>query len=756
MQTPAYAENAVIAGVMVNNDAFHDASTVVTAEQFTNPLRRRLWSALRDQILAGEPADVVTMMEALPDDAAEILELASTASSGKTVPVYSAIVRSNWRRREAAGIAQKLLAGARDGDDGAVDSAIAALLSLNAEVTEHEFTGRQALQIAFELASKAHANGGQLPGITTGLSELDEILGGWHNSDLTLIGARPAMGKEQPNSSRILMADGQWSLMGDMRLGDKLASVDGMASEVTGVFPQGVKDVYQFTFSDGRTARAGIDHLWEVSYREWSVPRVLTTAQILKKLERARYKNRLSVRLISGEFGGGASLPLDPWLLGFLLGDGNFTATTPRFSTADAEVLDRVRPMLPAGYSLSQSGKYDYRISGTKRQPNWLKGLLSDMGLWGKYSHEKRIPDAYMRASRADRLELLRGLIDSDGWVETFNCIRFSASSIDFASDVQDLARSLGALCSMSRKVTSHRDCYILTIRGAGQSDFAWLRRKADRISEPKHELALTITGVELVGQEECTCIQVSHPKSLYVTDNYVVTHNTALMLGLAESASAVGHRVGVVSAEQPVEQIGIRRVSLASSVGAVKIRTGQFEEHDWPRVSEGMRNAKDRPMWIYDRSAVTLDELIGIARKWKHAHGIEILFIDYAQRITVPGADRVTEVSQVARGLKNLARDLQIPVVCLAQVVKGVDTRDDKRPHAGDLANSDELTREADQILMLYRDEVYNRNSDRRGVAEILIEKNRHGPTGFKEVAFMGETMRFADLDRWSGRDGA
>lgn len=425
MQTPAYAENAVIAGVMANNDAFHDASTVVTAEQFTSPLRRRLWSALRDQILAGEPADVVTMMEALPDDAAEILELASTATSGKTVPVYSAIVRSNWRRREAAGIAQKLLAGARDGDEGAVDAAIASLLSLNAEVTEHEFTGRQALQIAFDLASQAHANGGQLLGITTGLSELDEILGGWHKSDLTLIGARPAMGK-------------------------------------------------------------------------------------------------------------------------------------------------------------------------------------------------------------------------------------------------------------------------------------------------------------------------------------------TALMLGLAESASEAGHRVGVVSAEQPVEQIGIRRVSLASNVGAVKIRTGQFEEQDWPRVSEGMRSAKDRPMWIYDRSAVTLDELIGIARKWKHAHGIEILFIDYAQRITVPGADRVTEVSQVARGLKNLARDLQIPVVCLAQVVKGVDTREDKRPHAGDLANSDELTREADQILMLYRDEVYNRNSERRGIAEILIEKNRHGPTGFKEVVFMGETMRFADLARGPRRAAA
>lgn len=164
--------------------------------------------------------------------------------------------------------------------------------------------------------------------------------------------------------------------------------------------------------------------------------------------------------------------------------------------------------------------------------------------------------------------------------------------------------------------------------------------------------------------------------------------------------------------------------------------------------MTTAMREAKDRPMWIYDRSAVTLDELIGIARKWKHNHGIRALFIDYAQRITVKGVGRVDEVSQVARGLKNLARDLNIPVIVLAQVVKGVESRDNKRPHAGDLANSDELTREADQILMLYRDEVYNDKSPDRGTAELLIEKNRHGPIGFKRFAFLPEIMAFRDLD--------
>lgn len=425
MTTPAFAEEAVLGGVMANNTAFHDVAAVIAADHFTSPFRQRLWGAIRDRILGGEPADAVTISEALPDDAAEVWDIVGTTVTGGTVPVYAGIVRENWRRREAAGIAQRLLSGARGGEEGAVDAAIASLLALNSTVTEHEFTGRQVLQMAFDVALEAHQNGGRLPGIGTGLFELDEILGGWHKSDLTIIGGRPAMGK-------------------------------------------------------------------------------------------------------------------------------------------------------------------------------------------------------------------------------------------------------------------------------------------------------------------------------------------TAFMLGLAEASAEAGIRTGVFSAEQPAVQIGIRRTSLASGVGAATIRSGQFHDTDWPKVSNGFRDARDRPMWIYDRSAVTLDELVGVSRKWKHAHGIEILFVDYAQRITVPGADRITEVSQVARGLKNLARDLQIPVVALAQVVKGVDQRPDKRPNAGDLANSDELTREADQILMLYRDEVYNRDSQDRGYAEILIEKNRHGPTGFKRVAFIPETMRFASLERSEWRDVA
>lgn len=421
MTTPTYAEEAVLGGILLRNENYHDAAQWLTDEHFTSAFRKRLWGALRDRILAGEPADAVTVSELMPQDAAEVFDIAGTCVTRSNVQAYVEIVRENWRRREATGIAQRLLAASRSGDDG-VNEAIGDLLRLNATVTEHEFTGKQAMLMAWNKAEEAYRNGGRLPGITTGLTALDDILGGWHDSDLTIIGARPAMGK-------------------------------------------------------------------------------------------------------------------------------------------------------------------------------------------------------------------------------------------------------------------------------------------------------------------------------------------TALLINLVEAAAGSGVPCGLVSAEQPAEQIGIRRLALASMVGAAAIRSGRIEDDGWSKLSVGVATRRDAPIWIHDRSAVTLDELIATSRKWKHAHNLGALFIDYAQRITVPGVDRTTEVATVARGLKNLARDLNIPVIALAQVIKGVDSREDKRPNQGDLANSDELTREADQIIMLYRDEAYDPDTQHKGVAELLIEKNRHGPTGYKKVAFLPETMMFADLatGRWA-----
>lgn len=223
----------------------------------------------------------------------------------------------------------------------------------------------------------------------------------------------------------------------------------------------------------------------------------------------------------------------------------------------------------------------------------------------------------------------------------------------------------------------------------------------------------------------------------------------TALMVNLALNASGAGMSVGIVSGEQSVMQIGQRSIAATSNVPAERMRNGDFDDEDWPRLDAGMRALLARNARIYDRSAPTLDEVCRVARQWVHQHKIAILFVDYLQRIRVPRAEnRIAEVSEVARSLKTLARDLDIPVIALAQVKAEVDNRaGDKRPNLGDVANSDEATREADLIGFLYRDDVYRADSPDRGIAELNFEKNRHGPTGRFRLRFDGATMRFQNL---------
>lgn len=231
----------------------------------------------------------------------------------------------------------------------------------------------------------------------------------------------------------------------------------------------------------------------------------------------------------------------------------------------------------------------------------------------------------------------------------------------------------------------------------------------------------------------------------------------TALMVNLALNAAAQGHSVGIISGEQSALQIGQRSIAADGQVAAERMRNGDIDEESWPKLTDAMRRLIERKVRIYDRSAPALDELGRLARRWKQEFGIAVLFVDYLQRIRVPkAANRIEEVSEVSRGLKTLARDLDIAVISLAQVKAEVDKRQgDKRPNLGDVANSDEATREADLIGFLYRDEVYHDDTNARGVAELNFEKNRHGPTGRFKLRFDGETMRFSDIsDRWGPVD--
>lgn len=220
----------------------------------------------------------------------------------------------------------------------------------------------------------------------------------------------------------------------------------------------------------------------------------------------------------------------------------------------------------------------------------------------------------------------------------------------------------------------------------------------------------------------------------------------TALLISMAQKADVPR---GLISAEQSAGQIGQRAISMVSKVPVSNLRAGKIEELDWPRCTTAIATLAPQPCFIYDKPAPTLDEIVRISRRWKLDNKIQALYVDYIQRIKhgnarQPKHERVAEVTE---GLKEIARELDIPVIALAQVKRDVEERTNKRPNMGDMADSSSIEKEADQIMMLYRDEVYNVDTTARGIAEISLEKNRHGPIGKIFVNFDGPTVTFSDL---------
>jgi replicative DNA helicase len=197
-------------------------------------------------------------------------------------------------------------------------------------------------------------------------------------------------------------------------------------------------------------------------------------------------------------------------------------------------------------------------------------------------------------------------------------------------------------------------------------------------------------------------------------------------------------------------EQLVMRLLSSEAEVEFQKLRSGMVKDTEWHSLGTAAGRLYTAPMYIDDTPALSILELRARARRLKKEHGLSLLIVDYLQlmRGRMSGPDRrEQEISEISRFLKALAKELNIPVVAISQLNRMVEQREDKRPRLADLRESGAIEQDADVILFIYRDEVYNRNSERKGVAEIIIGKQRNGPTGEIETAFVAAYTTFRNL---------
>jgi replicative DNA helicase len=225
----------------------------------------------------------------------------------------------------------------------------------------------------------------------------------------------------------------------------------------------------------------------------------------------------------------------------------------------------------------------------------------------------------------------------------------------------------------------------------------------------------------------------------------------TALALNMAQYAAKNGNTIGIFSLEMSAEQLVSRLLCSEARVDAHRLRTGYLNREEWAKLADALRRLTETQIYIDDTAGSGVLEMRAKARRLKAEHGLDLLIVDYMQLMSGRGRieSRQQEVSQISRDLKGLAKELNIPVIALSQLSRAPETRSEHKPQLSDLRESGAIEQDADVVCFIFREEVYNQTDENRGTAELILGKQRNGPTGVVQLAFLKEFTRFENMWR-------
>lgn len=364
-------------------------------------------------------------------------------------------------------------------------------------------------------------------------------------TSILLYGERK-IGKAQDLNSLVLTENG-FIKMKEVKVGTKVYGEDGKLHNVTAVYDHEDKNMYKVTFTDGRSLICCDEHLWKVytpKLRETNRKlgedrhKVLTLEAMIKDYKKPHCGGsgnvyKYSVPLTKPIKFKEQKLPLHPYLLGVLLGDGGFTGGVPTFSNPEKDIVTKVHKLLQKDLNCAFSNytgqSIQYNIISTKNKENELNTVLKKLNLKDKHSDTKFIPTQYLYNSIENRTELLRGLLDTDGHICKYgNGIRFHTVSNRMKEDVCWLVRSLGGLCTVAKDNRKDKFCWILTIR-LDAKHYTTSIKHHSKISKDRHPaMILNIVDIKSVGKRPARCITVDNPTALYIAEDFIVTHNTS------------------------------------------------------------------------------------------------------------------------------------------------------------------------------------------------------------------------------------
>lgn len=772
------AEQSAIGAMLLSKDAIGECSEIVKAPDFYRPAHERIYDAIIDLFSRGEPVDAITVADELTKrgdlarigGTAYLHQLIAQVPTAANAAYYAEIVaeRAILRRLVEAGT-RIVQIGYGGGDvEEVVNAAQAEVFAVADRRGGEDYHAlADLIQPTTDEIEHNASSTGEMVGVPTGFTELDELTNGLHPGQMIIVAARPAVGKALALDTPLPTPSG-WTTMGEVRVGDALLGADGRPTTVVAVTEVMTgRPCYEVEFSDGSTIVADAEHLWQTStraerrgLREVSAS-VRTTLEIAETLRCETSDQRLnhSIALTQPLDLPAADLPLSPYVLGAWLGDGESAGA--RLTSADTEMVMlleaegiAVRPMGGMLYSLTLPTERPQARDDNDDHGS-VKGLLRKIGVLGN----KHIPATYLRASEAQRRALLAGLLDTDGTVTLSGCPQFTTTSERVAEDVYELVVGLGYRCGHTRKAVKGRrpessTAHTLTF-SADEQVFRLERKnllhKERGARTFERRSSRFVTAVRPVPSVPVRCVQVSNSDHLYLAGRSMIpTHNSTFALDVARAA-AIKHGLPsvVFSLEMSRTEITMRLLSAESEIPLQNMRKGNMRDRDWTRLAETQGRIHDAPLFIDDSPNMSLMEIRAKCRRLKQRNDLKLVIVDYLQLMSSGKRveSRQQEVAEFSRALKLLAKELEVPLIALSQLNRGPEQRTDKKPQMSDLRESGSIEQDADMVILLHRESLYERESNREGEADVIVAKHRNGPTDTVVVAFQGHYSRFTNM---------
>ena len=743
------AEQCVLGGMLLSKDAISDVLEVIRPHDHYRPAHQLVHEVILDLYSRGEPADAVTVAAELTKrgdigrmgGAPYLHTLIASVPTAANAGYYARIVRERAILRRLVEVGTRIvqLGYSGDGDaDELLDRAEAEVYGVaERRVSEDYLALSEIMPGALDEIEAIGSRGGGLTGVPTGFAGLDALTNGLHPGQMIVIAARPALGKALALDTPLPTPDG-WTTMGEVQVGDYLIGADGRPTRVlaaTGVMRD--RPCFEVEFSDGTVIIADAEHQW-------------------------RTTTRASRRQHVSAMAGSASRPGDPANEAIAVTHQDVVTTAQLAATvrspADgrpnhAIVVAQAAALPARNLPFPPYGLGAWLGDGTSSpQHGLVQAVLRSLGaLGGKY-----IPADYLRASEAQRRALLAGLLDAGGHVTSSGTVQFAVTNRRLATDTMELVLSLGYRATMTTKPVRGRTaesstCYMITFTPA--DEVFRLARKLVRQTTQAGPATRSrfITDVRPVPSVPVRCVQVDNRDQMYLAGRtWIPTHNSTLALDLARAASVTHGQTAVMfSLEMSRNEVTMRLLSAEARVPLHHMRTGQMGDEDWTRLARRMSEVVNAPLFIDDSPNMSMMEIRAKCRRLKQQHDLRLVIIDYLQLMTSPKRveNRQQEVSDMSRSLKLLAKELDVPVVAVAQLNRGPEQRGDKRPLLADLRESGSIEQDADVVILLHREDAYERESPRAGEADFIVAKHRNGPTTTVTVAFQGHFSRFVDM---------